>query len=97
MADAYDLSVKANRLGHELGDLLGDARRAKLVSKILTFVQSEDMRTLAELMTDFFSEMNIDVSDITDFLRDRKNPMEERTSIGSAFALGVRGPIKRRY
>ena len=44
---AYDLSVKADRLGRELGDALGDEYRVKLSAKIGSLSQREDMRSLA--------------------------------------------------
>lgn len=91
------MTVRANRLGHELGDSLGDAYRQKLSAKIGSLVENGDMRTLAQKMSELFKSLNIDTGDVISYLRDSKNSLEYRKSVSYALAVGVRGPIKRSW
>lgn len=98
MADAYDICVKANRLGFALGDVLEDHDlRVEYASNIAALSDKGDMQTLAELMAEIFDSSNVDVIDVIDYLRDRNNSLEYRTNVGYSLATGVRGPIKRMW
>lgn len=96
MADAYDICVKANRLGFALGDVLEEHDlRIEYASNIATLSDKGDMQTLTELMSEIFDSSNVDVIDVINYLRDRNNSLEYRTNVSYSLAAGVRGPIKR--
>ena len=96
MADAYDICVKANRIGFALGDVLkDDDLRIEYASGIAKLSDRGDMQNLTDLMLEIFDSSNADVIDVIKYLRDNKNSLEYRTNVGYSLAAGVRGPIKR--
>ena len=100
MADVYDvaysLSVKANRAALEFFKGFDYESGLKYSKMFASWADDEDVELAAENFEDMFNKFPFDdVSGIVDFLRDRKNPMETRTSIIYAFAVGTRGPIRR--
>lgn len=95
MADAYDICVKANRLGFALGNILEGDLRVEYASGIANLSDRGDMQTLADLMSEIFDSSNADVIDVINYLRNRNNSLEYRTNVGYSLAAGVRGPIKR--
>ena len=99
MADAYDICVKANRMGFALGDSFDEKGegdfRVYLASKIAELSDRGDMQTLADLISDMFNLNAADVIDVINYLRDRNNSLDYKKSIGYSLAMGIRGPIKR--
>ena len=96
MADAYDICVKANRIGFALGDVLkDDDLRIEYFSCIVKLSDRGDMQNLTGLMLDIFNSSNVDVIYVINYLRDDNNSLEYRKNVGYSLAAGVRGPIKR--